>query len=103
MSRLQGSKAPTSTQVSMADGALQLLYVLVTVHPDGTENLMYTSSGKAVVPLVSANPDELERFKELALAKALEKGDRLRVIEFGRVKHVDIGGPNTQQDLEEQN
>ena len=87
----------------MPDGPLPTLYAMVTVHPDGTENLMYTNSGKVYAAIISANPSELERFREEAQAKAMEKGDRVRVVEFVRGRQFDVGGPALPQDLEEQN
>lgn len=81
----------------MPDETLKSLYVLVTAHPDGKENLMFANSGKAVVPLVTADPKLLDQFHSLAMAKAMEKGDRIRVLRFDRADAIDIGGPNLEE------
>jgi hypothetical protein len=81
----------------MPEPELKSFYALVTALPDGSEILQYAESGKAIVPLVSTDPNALNQFQDSATMKAAEKGGILRVIQFDRVKAVDIGGPNTPE------
>lgn len=97
MSKPQVSTQPRYSLSSPVPERMDKLFVIVSINRQGDEGIIYLDIEGRVQPLITSDEELLNKMYPLAVARALETGDPVKILLFQKVGETDVGG----EDLEE--
>ncbi len=75
----------------------EVLFTVVTVNEDGSEEILYATLEKGVAPLVTSSEKVARQFYALGRDKALKTGERLKMLRFELTDEMNIGDPDGEE------